>query len=64
LNDHPLCCDCESCLNGAGGYTVPGAGVTKPDPSGVPQRTRQYGLSWLRSYPDEPLERRAERAVT
>lgn len=23
---HPLCCDCDSCLNGVGGYTLPGAG--------------------------------------
>lgn len=26
MADHILCCDCDRCLNGSGGYTLPGAG--------------------------------------
>lgn len=29
MNEHPLCCDCDECLNGAGGYTLPGVGRAK-----------------------------------
>ncbi len=29
---HPLCCDCDSCINGSGGYVLPSAGATVPTP--------------------------------
>jgi hypothetical protein len=38
MNDHPLCCDCDECLNGAGGYTLPGAGAVTPTPSDARRR--------------------------
>lgn len=28
---HPLCCDCDGCLNGSGGLVLPGAGVVVAD---------------------------------
>ncbi len=29
MSDHPLCCDCDGCLNGAGGLVLAGAGKTR-----------------------------------
>lgn len=26
---HPLCCDCDACLNGSGGLVLPGCGVVQ-----------------------------------
>lgn len=46
MSEHALCCDCEDCLNGAGGYTLPGAGATKADPTGKRREKAQYGVSW------------------
>jgi hypothetical protein len=34
VNSHPLCCDCDTCLNGSGGLVLPGAGVVVA--TGVP----------------------------
>lgn len=61
MSDHPLCCDCEDCLNGAGGYVLPGAGVTRPDPG---PRVRMGGtitvtLVGARAEAEEMAQRRA-----
>jgi len=61
--NHVLCCDCDECLNGAGGYVLPGAGATYPDPEGVGRRQKPwFGLSWARrtGRETEQQERTAE----
>lgn len=35
---HPLCCDCDGCLNGSGGLVLPGAGVAVAEQSYVAVR--------------------------
>jgi hypothetical protein len=31
MAEHPLCCECDACLNGTSGLVLEGAGKTKPD---------------------------------
>lgn len=54
--EHPLCCDCDRCLNGSGGYTLPGQGATVPTP-GDKRPNRVQPLAHLSPRRAELLER-------
>jgi hypothetical protein len=38
MGEHPICCDCDRCLNGSGGYVLPGAGKVVPTPGASRRR--------------------------
>jgi hypothetical protein len=50
---HPLCCDCDPCLNGSGGLRVPGAGIVVPEevtPPQVPTVASEAGVEVRAAY--------------
>jgi hypothetical protein len=61
---HPLCCHCDTCLNGAGGYTLPGAGRTSPTPSDQRRRFRGRSLPTQRAELLELEEQTRQRLQT
>lgn len=64
MSDHPLCCECEACLNGAGGYTLPGAGRTVPTPKDAKRRRTAARLNDRRAALTALAHRHAQQLET